>query len=35
MTAPFDLDAVRQPAWPARWMALGEGERFDKESADA
>lgn len=28
---PFDLDTVRDTAWPAHLMPEGEGERFDKE----
>lgn len=31
---PFDLDKVRDTAWPAHLMPEGEGERFDKEPFD-
>lgn len=32
---PFDLDAVRETAWPAHLMPEGEGDRFDKEPFEA
>lgn len=33
-SAPFDLDIVREAAWPTHLKPEGEGERFDKEPFD-